>query len=324
MSNAAISFPLFGEDFVLNFPRSIEIFGFKFYWYGIIIALGFILGVAYMLYRRKDFGFTEDNVIDLLLCAVPCGIVGARLYYVLFNLDKYESFADIFKIWEGGLAIYGSIIAGAAAIVVYCMVKKFSLGAALDLSCFAVLIGQTVGRWGNFCNREAYGISENIDTFFLRMGLTTADGVTTYVHPTFLYESVWNVIGLIILHVFSKKYRKYDGQVFALYVGWYGLGRFMIEGLRADSLYLFGTDIRVSQLLALVTCGFAFVFLAKNLHKPHPAEELFVNKVAALAEAAETEVPAPAETDETVEYDDDEELGEDEEWVEDDEDPDEE
>lgn len=323
MSDAAISFPIFGEGFVLNPSRSITVFGLTLYWYGIIIALGFILAVWYVLHRRKEFGLTEDNIIDILLCAVPSAIIGARLYYVLFNLDAYSNFADVFKIWEGGLAIYGGILFAVAAAVIYCMAKKISCGAMLDLFSFGLLIGQAVGRWGNFFNREAYGVSKNVENFFLRMGLTPASGETIYVHPTFLYESLWNIIGLVVLHVYSKKHRKFDGQVFALYVAWYGLGRYLIEGLRADSLYLFDSAIRVSQLLALLSCCFAILFLVHNWrHKEHTPEELYVNRVPLPAAADSAASPEDVSDEASADITDCVDGEADKEYIEEDEDTD--
>ena len=268
MSNATITFPIFGDNFAINISNYLTVFGVKVYWYGVLIALGFILAVAYVLHRCKDFGLTSDNVVDMLIFAVPISIVCARLYYVAFNFSIYKGdLLSIFKIWNGGLAIYGAIIGAVLTVVIFCRIKKISIGAMLDVGAFGLLIGQAVGRWGNFINREAYGTSENIDTFFLRMGLTDSSGETLYVHPTFLYESLWNVVGFILLHFFSKKFRKYDGQIFALYVVWYGLGRFLIEGLRTDSLYLFGTGIRVSQLVAILSLGIAGMFLLYNRMK---------------------------------------------------------
>ncbi|MCF0120166.1 MAG: prolipoprotein diacylglyceryl transferase, partial [Oscillospiraceae bacterium] len=216
MSNAVISFPFLGEGFVINPPRFVSLLGRNFYLYGIIIAVGFILAGLYMAKRGRTFGFTSDNVIDLLLSAVPLGIVGARIYYIIFNPDNYfgaGKWLNIFKVWEGGLAIYGGIIFGVLGLFIYSRCKKVPFGAELDIASFGVIIGQIFGRWGNFFNREAYGAVT--DSFF-RMGLTTSSG-TVYVHPTFLYESVWNLIGLIVLHFFSKKRRRYDGQTAALY-----------------------------------------------------------------------------------------------------------
>jgi phosphatidylglycerol:prolipoprotein diacylglycerol transferase len=254
---AIITFPLFGEGFVLDPPRYFALFGVKIYFYGVIIALGFLLGLAYIHRRRREFGLSGDNVLDIMICAVVGGIIGARLYYIAFNPGEYfgpGKWGNILQIREGGLAIYGGIIAVSLTLVLYCRRKKLSLKKTLDVGVLALLIGQCVGRWGNFFNREVFGYETTLPW---RMGLTyTGAGmggrdVTVFVHPAFLYESLWNLIGFVLLHIFSKRYRKrYDGQMFLLYLMWYGAGRFLIEGLRSDSLYIPGTGLRVSRLLA--------------------------------------------------------------------------
>ncbi len=266
--NGTITFPMFGDSFAISGTESFTVFGLTIHWYGVIIAIGFLLAVLYVCRRSNDFGLTSDNLIDMLIWAVPAGIIGARIYYVIFDFSIYkDNFLDIFKIWEGGLAIYGGIIGSVIAAAIFAKVKKIPLGAILDLGGLGLLIGQTVGRWGNFINREAFGGETDI---FCRMGLTDAAGNTIYVHPTFLYESIWNLLGLLLLHIFSKKgKRRYDGQLFAMYVAWYGFGRMLIEGLRTDSLYFFSTGIRVSQLLAGISVAVALVYLAINGSRPH-------------------------------------------------------
>jgi phosphatidylglycerol:prolipoprotein diacylglycerol transferase len=282
LSAPVISFPLLGENFTLNPSKYFTLFGLEIHWYGVIIALGFVLAVWYAMHRRKDFGLTDDNIIDMLICAIPAGIVCARLYYVIFNPSNYfgsGKWLNIFKIWEGGLAIYGGIIGAFIAVLIFCHVKKLPLGPFLDIGGLGLLIGQAVGRWGNFINREAFGAETTVPW---RMGLTDVSGSvpeTIYVHPTFLYESLWNVIGFIILHFYSKKHRKYDGELFLMYIAWYGLGRYFVEGLRTDSLYLF-SDIRVSQLLALISFCIAIVILIRNrLRKKHDPADMFYNRV---------------------------------------------
>ena len=204
----------------------------------------------------------SSSILALLL-GVPLGIVCARVYYVVF-FGGYDSFWDMCKIWEGGLAIYGGVIGAVLAILIVCRHKRISALAMLDLVSFGLLIGQCIGRWGNFMNREAYGAQTDV---FCRMGLTL-NGQTIYVHPTFLYESLWNLTGFVWMHIFSKKCkRRFDGQSFLMYLCWYGLGRAWIEGLRADSLYLGGTGIRVSQLLAAVTCLGSLALLAALLRR---------------------------------------------------------
>lgn len=285
--NGIITFPMFGDNFAITASYSFTIFGFTIHWYGAIIAIGFLLAVFYVCRRSHEFGLTSDNVIDALIFAVPAGIIGARIYYVIFNYSLYrDNFADVFKIWNGGLAIYGAIIGAVVAVAIFAKVKKTSFGAILDLGSFGFLIGQTVGRWGNFINREAFGGETSI---FCRMGLTDAAGNTIYVHPTFLYESLWNLLGLLLLHTFSKKgKRRYDGQLFAMYVAWYGIGRMFIEGLRTDSLYLFGTGLRVSQILAGISVVASLAYLAVSGRRPH--KEMLVN--IKKQEAAGTQNPA--------------------------------
>ena len=271
-----ITFPGLLGNLSFDFPSSFHLLGRDFYWYGVIIACGFLLAVWYCFSRCHEFGITQDDLLDTVLFAVPLGIVGARAYYVIFY-GHYDNFWDMCKIWEGGLAIYGGIIAAVITVLVVCRVKKISPLAMLDIAGFGLFIGQAVGRWGNFTNREAFGEATDI---FCRMGLTYADGTTIYVHPCFLYESLWNAIGFLALHIFSKKReRKFDGELFALYLGWYGLGRMFIEGLRTDSLYVGATDIRVSQVLAGATLLAVIVlFVVVLKRKNYAPEKLFVNR----------------------------------------------
>ena len=266
MREAIITFPVLGLE--LNPPAGFDLFGRTIYLYGLMAALGFILGMAYCTKRSNKFGLVEDNIYDAILWVLPLAIVGARAYYVIFNYDLYRGrpWTDMLAIWEGGLAIYGGIIAAVITVITVCRVKKLPAGAVLDCGVFGLIIGQICGRWGNFFNREAFGAETALWT---RMGLTTAKG-TIYVHPTFLYESLWNLAGLVMLHLYvSRNKRKYDGEVFTLYVIWYGIGRCMIEGLRADSLYIGSTGIRVSQLLAGVSAIVALVLLLTQRKKAH-------------------------------------------------------
>ena len=280
--SSPISFPNLGIT-VDPSPVAFTVFGKDIYWYGIIIALGFLLAVIYMLRRAPVFGLTQDDVLDEVLWAVPIGVVCARLYYCIFYWELYaDDPISVLYIWEGGLAIYGGVIGGAITVLVVSKVKKIRTGTMLDIAAMAVLIGQIFGRWGNFMNREAHGA---VTDCFFKMGLVDANGVVTYYHPTFLYESVWNLAGFIGLHFLTKK-RKFDGQIFLGYITWYGLGRVWIEGLRTDSLYLFGTGIRVSQLVAALCVvigggALAYILIRK---KPDPAE-LYVNQKAAQQEA---------------------------------------
>lgn len=273
--DSAICFPMLG-NLTINPPSYFTVFGFKIYFYGVIIALGFILGIVCCTRICARFGIKEDDMYDAILVIIPTAIIGARLYYVLFELDRYlANPSEIFVLRDGGLAIYGGVIACIFALWLVCRHKKIPLPAMLDVIVFGLLIGQIIGRWGNFMNREAHGA---VTDAFLKMGLQDVSGVVTYYHPTFLYESVWNLVGFIGLHFFSKK-RKFDGEVFLAYVAWYGLGRVWIEGLRTDSLYLFSTGIRVSQLVAAVSFLAAGGVLAWVLIKKKPTPDtLYVNR----------------------------------------------
>ena len=297
MPNATITFPMFGDGFSITAPGSYSIFGLTLYWYGTIIAIGFLLAVIYVTKRSKQFGLTQDNIIDMLICAVPSAVIGARVYYVIFNFSLYkDNLWDIFKIRDGGLAIYGAIIFAVLAVIIYCKVKKMPMGPFFDIGALGLLIGQAAGRWGNFMNREAFGRET---TVFCRMGLTDSSGNTIFVHPTFLYESLWNLLGLLLLHLFSKSgKRRYDGQIFAMYVAWYGFGRMLIEGLRTDSLYLFSTGLRVSQVLAALSVIVAVVYLSVNGSLPHDKSKMLVNIAASEAAKAE-EIIDNSKADET-------------------------
>lgn len=241
--SAEISFPDLGIS--LNPPEGFPLFGLYIRFYSIIIVAGILLALLYA-YKVKDrYDLSTDNILDAVIYGTPAAIIGARLYYVIFEWDSFTSFWDIFKIWNGGLAIYGAIIAAFITGVVYSKLAKISLFGLLDVASLGFLIGQSVGRWGNFFNREAYGTETELPW---RMDIR---GMTYGAHPTFLYESLWNILGFILLHFYSKnsRLRRQKGEIFVLYMGWYGLGRSIIEGLRTDSLYIGDTDIRVSQFL---------------------------------------------------------------------------
>lgn len=291
--DSVISFPMLG-DFALNPPSYITIFGRDIYFYGILIAIGFMLAILYCTHTCADFGIKENDFYDVVIWLIPLSIVGARLYFVLFNLSDYLARpAEIFAVWHGGLAIYGGVIAGALVILCVCRHKKLPVAAMLDLIVYGLLIGQIIGRWGNFMNREAFGAETEI---FCRMGLTAPDGTTIFVHPTFLYESLWNLAGLISLIVFKNKgRRRYDGQCALIYFFWYGLGRAWIEGLRTDSLYIGSTGIRVSQALSIALVLISSAVLIIQGRKNHPAEALYVNRVKA-AQAAENADEGQQET----------------------------
>lgn len=270
-----ITFPNLGIT-VNPSPVAFTVFGKDIYWYGIIIACGFVLAALYMMKRAKCFGLTDDDVLDMLLWAVPIGVVCARAYYCIFYWELFrDNPVSVLYIWEGGLAIYGGVIGGAITLLVVAKVKKIPAPVLLDVAALGVIIGQFCGRWGNFMNREAYGA---LTDSFLKMGLVNAAGEVAYYHPTFLYESVWNLVGFVALHFYVRR-RKFDGEIFLLYMAWYGLGRAWIEGLRTDSLYLFSTGIRVSQLLAAVFFAAALaVLLLVHIRKKPTADGLYVNQ----------------------------------------------
>lgn len=300
-----IAFPGLGiEQFELNRAAfTIPIGdGITVYWYGIIIALGIVLAFSYFLWRATKFEhIREDDCYNLALFTVPIAIVGARLLYVITNPEKYDSLWSALSIWNGGIAIYGAIIFGALTVVVFSKVKKIMVLRLLDAVSPAVMIGQIMGRWGNFFNGEAYGWSEGVEKLPWRMQLEGAyrteiiDGIKTkvsvdFVHPTFLYESLWNILGFVIINLIYKK-KKFNGQAFLMYVTWYGLGRGFIELLRTDSLYIFET-IKLNSVIGFVTfiAGAAgLIFLYIKSKKENTELESYRE---AFAGAENTSVPA--------------------------------
>ena len=283
MTDSPIRFPgLFGDWAFTASSTAFHIGGKAIYWYGILIALGVLAALAFCMKQKERYGIREDDLMDGVLWGVPLAIVGARLYYVLFYLDRFKKedgsfdWAESVAIWDGGLAIYGGVIAAVLVCLVLSKKRGFKLGALTDLVVMGLLIGQAVGRWGNFMNREAFGAETTLPW---RMQLTTTTGALVEVHPTFLYESLWNVVGLLLIVFIVAKGRRFDGENTWFYFLWYGIGRFWIEGLRTDSLYLFGTGIRVSQLVALVSVLAAVVLLVRMLVfvKPNP-QKMWVHR----------------------------------------------
>ena len=278
---STISFPFLGLE--VNPPRTLDLGPLTVHYYGLIIAIGLVLAVVYACRRGDQFGLTEDDILDGVIWVTPFAILCARAYYVAFSWEEYAADPiSVLYIWNGGIAIYGGVLGAILGMAVLSRIKKVKLTAVLDLILLAFLIGQSIGRWGNFMNREAFGAAT--DSFFKMGLLNTRTGAVEYYHPTFLYESVWNLCGFVLLHFVSKK-RKYDGQIALLYAAWYGLGRCMIEGLRVDSLYW--GPFRVSQLLAGISCIAAVSVLAWQHGRSHDPANLFVNQVA--AKKAETE-----------------------------------
>lgn len=270
---SSISFPSFGIE--INPAREVALGPFTIRFYGLVIAVGLMLAVLYAMRRAKEFGLKQDDILDGVLWVTPFSIICARAYYCIFSWADYASNPiSVLYIWEGGLAIYGGVIGAIIGVAVLCKVKKLRLTTLLDIVLLGFLIGQSVGRWGNFFNREAFGApTESV----FRMGLyNTVTNAWEYYHPTFLYESVWNLTGFVLLH-FLSKHRKYDGQVALGYAAWYGLGRAIIEGLRMDSLYW--GPFRVSQVLAAVTCVTAVAILIWQSFRPHDPAKLYVSQV---------------------------------------------
>ena len=311
LKDMPISFPgLFGDWEFNPDPIAIHI-GHGIYWYGIILACAMLAGLFLCMKQAKRFGLTEDNVLDLVLWAVPCCILGSRIYYVIFYLDLYRNadgsldWGRIVAIWDGGLAIYGTVIAGVIVVLIFTKVKKLRFAAMTDLAAMGLLLGQIIGRWANFINREAFG---GLTDLPWRMRLWVSASQYIEVHPTFLYESLWNLVGLLLMLFVVTKGRRFDGENTWFYFLWYGLGRAWIEGLRTDSLYLFdwtfmGQPIRVSQALSLVMVVVAAFMLFYNIKiKKRTADGLLVNQLAAAEEARlAAEAAEGAETAESVE-----------------------
>ena len=254
-----IAFPNLNLFFNIN-PIAFSLGKVNVYWYGILITFAIILGL--ILARRRDgkYGIRYENIEDFVIWAIPISVIFARIYYVVFSWDSYKgNFVSVFKIWNGGLAIYGGIIGAVLTAIIYCRVKKIKVLDLLDYSVPFLALGQAIGRWGNFCNREAYGLATNS---FFRMELLQSNGEYISVHPTFLYES----IGLIIIFIILMKLnRKFPGEVVAVYFGLYGLLRTGIEWLRADSLML--GNIKFSMLLSIILAISSVIFIIKNRKK---------------------------------------------------------
>ena len=310
-----ISFPALGWQFpISDTVVQFELFGapFTIKWYGVLIAVGFILAVIYATKRARSFDVDPDRLIDVVLVSTLFAFVGARLYYVLFSADRAAYFADpikILRVQDGGLAIYGGIIMAFLTGLWMCRVRKVNTAAAFDLAALGFLIGQCIGRWGNFFNQEAYGMNTTLPWgmsgskiaagYYHNTGLTGFDP-SLPVHPTFLYESLWCLLGFILLHMLSKKAYKFKGEIFSLYLVWYGAGRFFIEGLRTDSLYI-GT-MRVSQLVAVLTVlGGLVLFLILRARSRELPAVLFADNIAAETTENETAETAEGETAETAE-----------------------
>lgn len=291
----SIAFPNLGIT-LNDLPMSISIFGFEIAFYGIIIGLGILAGMMISFREAKITGQNVDHYMDLAIYGVLFAIIGARLYYVIFEWDYFsKDLTQIFNIREGGLAIYGGVIAAILTAIVLSRIYKLSFFKMADTGCLGLLLGQAIGRWGNFFNREAFG--GNSDGLFA-MQINTNDGIANVyvpdavdylpgtriiqVQPTFLYESVWNLSLLVLIMIFRKK-KKFEGEVFAWYIGGYGVGRFIIEGFRTDQLQIGNTGIPISQVVAVcmfvaavAICTIMRVRISKGLMKPY--ESTYVSK----------------------------------------------
>ncbi len=266
-----VEFPNLFQGTQITYSRGFEVFGLSIYWYGILIAVGILLAYIYATVRcDKVFGLPKGRFFDVVFVSVIGGFLGARIYYCVFTtLDpdsgmKYDFITTFTKIHDGGLAIYGGIIGALLTALVMCKVRKLNFFAACDIAALGFLIGQTIGRWGNFINQEAYGSACDADWLFAMTGSKIENGP---VHPCFLYESAWCLLGFILLHFYSKKLRSFDGEIMLLYLSWYGLGRFFIESDRSDSLM--AGSFKVSQIVAAVcfVCGIALFIVFKIITK---------------------------------------------------------
>ena len=266
--STTVSFPGLGIG-EFSFDRiAFSIFGKPVYWYGVIIMLGIVAAFIHASIRCKQESVSSDDILDVGIFTVFFGVIGARLYYVLTTLDeyRYDSFIDVIAVWEGGLAIYGGIIAGGTAVILTCLYKKINPFKVADTVGPGVGLAQAIGRWGNFMNGEAYGreVAEESILYRFRMGLISdyTGAEMKYYHPTFLYESLWNILGFVLITLLYRK-KKFNGQVALMYLGWYGFGRMFIEGLRTDSLYV--GRFRISQVVGLVCFVVSAVLLIVGL-----------------------------------------------------------
>lgn len=258
-----IVFPGLGIDIKVD-NEAFSLFGLSIKWYGVVIALGMLLAMIYCFKRTKEFGIDDNRLTDAVFAGLIGAVIGARLYYVALHAESFHDIKEIFAIRDGGLAIYGGIIGALLFGCITAKLRKLRILPTLDLAAMGFLIGQSLGRWGNFFNQEAFGCNTSLpwgmsggkiqQYLANHQASLAAQGmeINPYapVHPCFLYESIWCAVGFILLH-FYHKHRKFDGEVFCMYVFWYGLGRFFIESLRTDSLYI--GSVRASQMLALIS-----------------------------------------------------------------------
>lgn len=296
-----VSFPGLGIEGIRLNPTAftIPIFGgLSVRWYAIIIVCGIFAAFIYASKMASKNGITADNILDVVVFTVFFGVVGARLYYVLTNLDSYKTFGEVIAVWNGGLAIYGGIIAGGLTLFIMCRIYKLDWLKVFDTAAPGVMLAQAIGRWGNFVNCEAYGVApaESNPLYFLRMIIKTPGETEIICQPTFLYESLWNLIGFALINVFYKK-RTFKGQVFLWYATWYGFGRMFIEALRTDSLYV--GPFRISQLVGLVTflTGATLLVVFGILNHGKRYDPSVAPAKASSASGAPSSEPAPADSE---------------------------
>ncbi len=286
-----VEFPnLFGGT-EISYRRGFNLFGsgITIYWYGVLIAVGVVLAYLYVMRRvTRDFGLVKDRVFDVVFVTIICAFLCARIYYCVFtNLNpetpedqKYTFITMFTKIRDGGIAMYGGTIGAVIFGLLMCKLRKVKFTALADISALGFLIGQTIGRWGNFINQEAYGSACDPNWLFAMGGNVIRADIEipagSFVHPCFLYESVWCLLGFIFLHIYSKKLRTFDGEIALLYLSWYGFGRFFIEQLRTDSLYI--GSLRVSQWVGAVSFVGAMVcFVIFKVRTAKSKKPLYVN-----------------------------------------------
>ena len=266
-----VSFPGLGiNDLEIN-RTAFSIGSFNVYWYGILIATGLLLAVLYAYFNAHRYDVDRNKLIDCVIVGIITSIIGARAYYVAFKWEYFSSdLVKVFDIRDGGIAIYGAIIGALIGGLTVAKIKKMKFLPILDITMTGFLIGQAIGRWGNFFNQEAFGC-ETDSLFRMISENTVIDGKVVAVHPCFLYESVWCALGFLLLFIVNRKFQKYHGQVFYLYLVWYGFERMIVEGLRTDSLYLpfqvLGYDVRISQALSAVLVLVGLILLIVNRNR---------------------------------------------------------
>lgn len=289
MDVADIAFPHLGI-YLSDVPRGFSLFGFWIAFYGVIIGFGVLCGVLTASHVAKKEGMDPDTVWDFAIYAIIFSILGARIYYVVFEWDMYkDNLLQVFNLRNGGLAIYGGVIAAFLTLYVYTRIKKQSFLKMVDVCVPGLILGQAIGRWGNFMNREVFGgYTDNLVAMRLPIDAVRSrditEGVAAHilegtnyiqVHPTFLYESLWNLL-ILLLMLLYRRHKRFDGEIWLLYLGGYGIGRFWIEAIRTDQLYLMGTSIPVSQVVAAACAAAAVIADAAvrmHLHKASAAEK---------------------------------------------------